>query len=99
MYFLGETVYLGAGKGNVRVMVGLWVWFQICVECSVSQIWEIILDTLAVKITGILSQRCSTQYFSPQDSLEFTVVAVITTANIIVSRLVPGTVLRLYILY
>lgn len=55
-------VGLGAGKGKVRVMVGLGVWFQICVECYVSQIWEIILNNAALKITEIPSQRGFRQY-------------------------------------
>ena len=58
-------VGVGAGKGKVRVMVGLGVWFQICVECFVSQIWEIILNNVALKITEILSQRGFRQYSPP----------------------------------
>ena len=58
-------VAVGAGKGKVVMMAGLWGWFQVCVECCVSQSWEIIWDNLVLKITEILSQRCFRQYSLP----------------------------------
>lgn len=55
---------------------GLWVWLQICAEGYASQIWENILDNLALK-----------SIFLFWDSLEMTAAAVIPTAGIVVSLL------------
>lgn len=57
---LGPGCVLGLRLGReVRVTVGLWLWFQICVEGFTSQIME----DLALETVAVLSHRCSGQCF------------------------------------